>query len=267
MLTIQPNVTAATRQYAQKNLHFKGVDDDITEEYVKGKQKFYEKQINDSEKIINNKKAPDTLKKIMKGIKVVSEGIIEGWAVLWGAKKGANFAKSGAISSVNSKFAKSVGKGFKAFGGFIAKGFEKLSQSGLAEKAGNLVEKLNNTKFGKYIVSTGKAVVKAVKAAASFVKNKFSGIKGENIEKTYDKVANGTATTLGVGSGVAGTYSAAKAEEKKTAEEKKKKEAELKNQALEKNAAEAKRADKNETDLDTELENIDEDFEEDMEDV
>lgn len=209
MLTIQPNFSKV-QQYAQRPLHFKGQSAEITEDYVNEQRDFYEKQVREADKIINDEKAPEALKKGMKILKIISEGIIEGWAVLWGARTGAKFAKNGAIKTVNSKFAKNVGKGLKSAGEFITKGFEKLSESKLAKKAGELVEKLDKTKFGKYIVSAGRAVVKGIKTVVEFVRTKLGKATKADIESTYDKVANGTATTLGVGSGIAGTYSAAK---------------------------------------------------------
>ncbi len=212
MLTIQPHFT--TKQYntkmAQRPLHFKGIDEgegEITEEFIRNKQAFYEEQSEKAEKIINNEKAPETLKKGMRFIKIISDGIWEGLAVLWGAKVGSKFVKGSTVKAANSKAAKSVAGGFKKVSGYIAKGFEKLSQSSLAKKAGELVEKLDNTKFGKYIVAAGKAVVNAVKSVVRFVKGKT---QGTDIGATYDKVANGVSTTLGVGSGVAASYDTAR---------------------------------------------------------
>lgn len=209
MLTIQPNLT--TKQYTQKvqrPLHFKGIDEgagEITEEYIKNQQSFYEEQSKKAEELINNNKSPEALKKGMRVIKIISDGIWEGLAVLWGARVGSKCVKKG----INSKAAKNVGKGFKSIGKYISKGFEKLSQSKLAKKAGELVERLDNTKYGKYIVSAGRTIVNAVKTAVSFVKGKFEKVKGSNIETAYDKVTNGASTALGVGSGAAASYSTA----------------------------------------------------------
>ena len=177
MLTIQPNFT--TKQYTQKTqrpLHFKGIDEDageITEEYIRKKQDFYEEQSEKAERIINNDKSPEALKKGMRVIKIISDGIWEGLAVLWGARVGSKFVKGSTVKGINSKAAKNIGKGFKTVGEYISKGFEKLSQSGLAKKAGELVDKLNNTKYGKYIVSAGKAVVNAVKTAVGFLRKRL----------------------------------------------------------------------------------------------
>lgn len=209
MLTIQPSFT--TKQYTQRPLHFKGIDEgegELPEEYaIRQKQDFYAEQAKKAEDIINNEKTPEPLKKGMRFIKILSDGIWEGLAVLWGAKVGSKVVKGSTVKAVNSKAAKGIADGAKKVGGFIAKGFEKFSQSGLAKKAGELVEKLDNTTFGKYIIATGKAVLNAVKSAVKFVKGKT---KGADISATYDKIASGTATTLGVGSGVAASYDAAR---------------------------------------------------------
>jgi len=215
MLTIQPSFT--TKQYSPKVVHFKG-QDDISEEYVNEQKAFYQDQINKADKIIEDKRTPSFMKKFMKFSKIVSEGFIDGWAVLFGALTGAKVVKKGTLKSVNSKTAKSLGNGLKKVGSLISKGAKKLASSGFVKKAietaSQFIEKLNNTKYGKYIVKAGKAVVNFVKSAIGITKKGVDKIttplKQQGAEAVYDKASKGVATTLGVGSGIAGTYSAAK---------------------------------------------------------
>ncbi len=215
MLKIKQNFT--TKQYSPKVVHFKG-QNEITEDYVNEQKAFYQEQIDKADKIIEDKRTPSFLKKFMKVSKIISEGFIDGWAVLFGALTGAQVVKKGALKSVNSKAAKNIGSGFKKIGTVISKGFKKLADSGVAKKAvdfaSQLVEKLNNTKYGKYIVKAGKAVVNFIKSAVGITKKGVDKItkplKEKGAEAVYDKTSKGVATTLGVGSGVAGTYSAAK---------------------------------------------------------
>jgi len=221
MLTIQPNFT--TKQNYTKPLHFKGESKPLTEEYVNEQKEFFKKQIKEADKILNDKETSETLKKWAKKCKIASKGIIEGWAVLWGATRGAQFAKAGTIKAIQSKSSKAISKNLGRIGSYISRSFAKLAESSFGKKAAEYIEKLDNTKYGNYIVKAAKAIAKGIKKIFGFAKKGTANLNVENIEKTYDKVSKGAARTLGVGSGIAGSYSAVqevkKAEEKAKVEE------------------------------------------------
>ena len=90
MLTIQPKFThySNTRQIA-----FRGEAPSNEDKIYEEKQKHYAKQVEELDKLIQDKHTNNTLKKVLKGSKVVSEGLLEGWAVAWGAHKGAKIVK------------------------------------------------------------------------------------------------------------------------------------------------------------------------------
>lgn len=227
MLTVQPKFT---NQSSYKT-SFKGESDLINEEKYNEKKSYYQNQKMEFDKIINDEYVPEGMKKGAKVFKVASEGILEGWAVTWAATKGGKCLKSGYLKAANSKFAKwatemlkPLGKGLKKSSKNIKtsllKGLENIKTSKLVTKTTNFFSKaeetLNKTKLGQVVVATIKGIGKAFKAvgkAISYIAHKIA----EPFKKvTYDKATKATASTLGVGSGIAGAYSAARKESKET---------------------------------------------------
>lgn len=225
MLTVQPKFTQYT-QLHKNNTSFKGVEDcEIPNDaYYKSQSDYYENQIKEFDSLIEDEHTPNSFKKVLKGFKVVSEGLLEGCAVAWGASKGAKVIKSSTMKGINSNFAKKsveilkpIAEGFKTTGSKFAKTFgekvAKLKTSKFATKLSTLVEKMENNKVGKYVVKSFKAIGKALKWCATKVGKFASGIKNKvksmNGSQVYDKAANVTSKTLGAGAGVAGAYNAA----------------------------------------------------------
>ena len=238
MLTIQPKITQYSQQ--RSNISFKsredgGIPDDS---FYKEKQAYYEDQIREFDTLIEDEHTPTAFKKILKGFRVVSEGLLEGCAVAWGASKGAKVIKSAAVKGASSNFVKGTRKvfapmveGFKSTGTKIWKAIgEKAANikgskffTNISEKFTTLVNRMNENKVGKFVVSSfeniGKAfkwVGKKIAEGYKFVAGKIKGMNGSEV---YDKTANITSKTLGAGAGVAGAYNAAtKAEERADAQ-------------------------------------------------
>lgn len=228
MLTIQPKFTQ-NAQFSKANPSFKSADDYTipSDSYYKSQTNYYEKQIKDLDELIDNEHTPNTFKKVLKGFRVASEGLLEGCAVAWGASKGAKVIKSSTMKGINSKFAqksieilKPVVEGFKTTGSGIIKAISskfaefKMSKfaTNIAEKSVKLTETLENNKVGKYIVAGFKVIANGFKwigskiaQGAGVLKSKAKDVDGSQL---YDKVANVTSKTLGTGAGVAGAYNA-----------------------------------------------------------
>lgn len=214
MLSIQPKVTDYS---GKRQLYFRGealtptldaADWNTKYEY---KTNFYESQIKEFDKSINDKQTPDMMKKILKGFKVVSEALLEGWAVTWGATKGARVIKSAVVTS-NGKIGKEAqeiltpfGKGLKNFGQELTEYVQNIKTSefwiSCTEYMTKLTEKMNNDSVGKYLVKCMNSIGKGFKFL-------FKPFKGADASEIYDKASKATATTLGVGAGAAGAYNA-----------------------------------------------------------
>lgn len=226
MLTIQPNVVT----YSNKRpVHFRanenGVagsffDGDITEDLYNEKSNFYKSQIREFDKSINDEHTPDFMKKVLKGFRIVSEALLEGWAVAWGASKGSKVIKSSVVKNVEevagkhaqevlTPFGEKLAKGFKKIGKVLSKWVEKFKNSSFAlafsEKLAKITEKMNQNSVGKYIVKGFQAVGEGIKAVVNFITKPFKGAK---VSEVYDKATKATSTTLGVGAGAAGAYNA-----------------------------------------------------------
>lgn len=235
MLTVQPNFTT---KYAQKPIAFKGQEGsyDLTEDLYNEKSDFYKRQIRDLDEVIENDKTPSTLKRFAKGAKVVSEAVLEGWAVAWGAKKGANILKGTAAKGINSKFSKNIQtfatkaqdfiKSKKYVGKIntaIVDGIKKVRNSKVGQTIINTFNKFADTKVGGAIVKGLKIVGNAIRSAYKFVAKQFVKVKdatkGKSFDEVYEKTSKAAATTLGVGAGTTSAYtSVRKPEEKATIE-------------------------------------------------
>ncbi len=238
MLTIQPKITQYSQQ--RSNVSFKsredaGIPDDA---FYKEKQAYYEDQIREFDSLIEDEHTPTAFKKVLKGFRVVSEGLLEGCAVAWGASKGAKVIKSAAVKGASSNFTKKaidilkpIAEGFQSTGSRIWKAMgEKLTTikaskfvTNLSERFTKVVNKMNENKVGKYVVRGFKAVGKAFKWIGSKIAQGYKflagKIKGMNGSEVYDNTANIASKTLGAGAGVAGAYNAAtRAEERADAQ-------------------------------------------------
>lgn len=226
MLTVQPKFT---NQSSYKT-SFKGEADFINEDKYNEKKAYYQNQKIEFDNIINDEYVPEGMKKGAKVFKVASEGILEGWAVAWGATKGGKFLKAGFVKAANSKFAKwasnmlsPIGKGIKKSANNIktsfVKGLENIKTSKFVKNTSKKItkaeENLNKTALGKGLVTVIKTIGKGFKAVGKLISNIGKKIAKFCKNITYDKASKATASTLGVGSGIAGAYSAARDEIKK----------------------------------------------------
>ena len=169
----------------------------------------------------------------MKGFAVVAEALLEGWAVAWGASKGAKVLRTPIKNFVNGKFVshikdivKPFNKGIKDSAGKIAEKasevVEKVKTSKLAEKLVNFVDKMKENKIGKYVVKgfeyIGKAINYVITKAKKVANKVTEYFKGKSAGQLYDKGAKAASVTMGVGAGAAGAYNAAtNAQERKEA--------------------------------------------------
>lgn len=247
MLTIQPKITqySNTPKIAFKSSNADAVINRLTDEenkFYEGKTKHYEKQVQDFDNLINDTHTPNTLKKALKVFKIISEGLLEGWAVAWGASKGAKIMKSSAIAGANSKVAKGTQKiltplferikngGSKLFEK-ISKGVDNIKASKaytkIGEKISAITEKMNNNKVGRIILKGFEYIGKAFKYAGNLIfkgfKKVFQPFKGMKAEEVYDKAAKVTSNTMGVGAGAAGAYNAATKDSRKPIQDSKEK--------------------------------------------
>lgn len=225
MLSIQPNFT---NQAIRRSPVFKGEYDTAPtpeEKYYESKTNYYEGQMNDFENLLNDDRTIKPLKKIAGVFKVISEVLFNGWAVAWGASKGARFVKSSVVSGVNSDFAKSAKNVIKPLGKLIVSAGEKAA--GLAKSAvefvkgtkgyaklneglSALVTKMDGNKYGKIVLNVLGKIRDGIVAATNIVlkplKNFAANVKNTPFDTAYDKVAKATSTTLGVGAGAASGY-------------------------------------------------------------
>lgn len=209
MLTIQPNF---------RNTSFRGESALIDKATYEEKQRYYTQQKREFEEIINDEHIPETMKKGAKVFKVASEGILEGWAVAWGASKGADMMKTGMVKASASRTAKWAKNILKPVGKMLVKAGENISKF-VSENIDKLaksefVQKLDGNKFGHYIVEAFKGLGKLLKYANEGLKNLWTKVAGKSDGSTYDKAANAVSKTLGVGAGLGGAYNAARAPKK-----------------------------------------------------
>ena len=231
MLTVQPKFT---NQSSYKT-SFKGDSDFINESKYNEKKSYYENKKSEFDKIINDEYVPEGMKKGAKVFKIASEGILEGWAVTWAAAKGGKFLKAGYLKAASSKFTKRATEMLKPLGKGLKKssrnikisllnGLDKIKTSKLLTKTTSFFNKaeetLNKTKLGQVVVATVKGIGKALKAVGKAISSITHKIAEPFKKVTYDKAAKATASTLGVGSGIAGAYSAARKETNDTASNK-----------------------------------------------
>ena len=215
MLSISPQFTA--------NLNgrpaFKGLGEGVDYESLsKDKVDFYKQQTQELEDMANDTLTPKPAKKLLHGAAVISAALLEGWAVFWGASKLSKVAKIGLMSFKDGKIYAKVKNMFKNTGkiksavssvvNFAKNNVNKLRNSNFAKtKTGDIVVKVVNAliKAGKAVGKGLKYVGKGLKAVGKFI---YKPVEKHGAEKVYDTVTKGVATTLGVGSGVAGAYSA-----------------------------------------------------------
>lgn len=235
MLSVQPKFTqyAAAKQTAFKGLS--NPQETPEDRYFEEKTNYYKDQTRAFDEALLNEHTPDIMKKVIKGFRIVSEALLEGWAVAWGASKGMKIIKSTTIKGLNSSFAKHtedilkpVGEGLKNAGKTVKTKFGNLINNiktsdfakRTTEKFNSVTNSMRNNTVGKYIVSGFEAIGKGLKCIGNLVKqgtNKvISPFKEMKAGEIYDKAAKATSTTFGVGAGAAGAYNATmKPEDKK----------------------------------------------------
>ncbi len=203
MLTIQPKFTAGNAFRPS----FRAEDADfLTEDNYNEERDFFEKQIDGFDDIINDEYMPEKMKKGVKFLRIISEGILEGWAVAWGAKKGINFLRKTGTKTLNSKTytkAKEIltpakeglAKARQNIKKYIGEKLQKIGETQFGQK-------VKNSKFGKFIKNAFENISAKISAAKTKIQEKTNKI-------TFEQATNATATTLGVGSGTAGAINSA----------------------------------------------------------
>lgn len=202
MLTIQPNFTRGTA--------FKG-EGLIDQETYEEKRRFYEDQKEGYDRIINDENIPEGMKKGAKVFRVASEGILEGWAVAWGASHGSKMLKSGFTKFIASDFYKglkmaagSIGKIFKKAAGTIA---DKSAETMQKIKTSEFIQNMDQNKFGHYVIEGLRFVRDCFNFAVEKTENLYKRyVKGIS----YEKASGTVSKTLGVGAGLGGAYNAAR---------------------------------------------------------
>lgn len=220
MLTIQPKITS----YSRPVVTFKAGYDESGDDFYKSKIDYYKKQAAEFDELANNNDSPGGFRKVMKFFAVVAGALLEGWAVAWGASKGAKILKGGIKRGVHSNFAKQTKEVLKPiYNGIkasskkaVEKGteiIEKIKTSKLANKLTEFIGKMKENKVGKYVVKAFEYVGKAFKYVGSLIgkaaKKVAEPFKGKPAGEIYDKGAKAASVTLGVGAGAAGAYNAA----------------------------------------------------------
>ncbi len=226
MLSIQPKFT----QYAtakQTAFGMRNPQETPEDRYFEDKTNYYKEQSQAFDEALLNEHTPDVMKKVIKGFKVVSEGLLEGWAVAWGASKGLKIIKGTTIKGLNSKFAKHtkdilkpVGEGLKKAGSTIKTKFGNLIDNFKAsnfatktvENFTSATEAMRNNAVGKYVVMTFEGIGKGFNYVGGLIKNGankvITPLKEMSAGEIYDKAAKATSATFGVGAGAAGAYNA-----------------------------------------------------------
>lgn len=220
MLEIQPSIT-------QKSVRVPAFTnrDNFDEETYRQKRAYYENKKEGFESLINDEHIPSGMKTGAKICKIVSVGMVDGLAVAYGAATAGKFTKTVAKNFAKTKIFKGAEKiaepltaGMKTSGEKLLKAlseeFNKLKTTkfitNIKTKFNNIIEKMNESKTGSLTVGMFNSIgngLKYVGEKISKVANRvFTAIKGI----TYDKAVKVGATTLGVGSGLAGSYGAAR---------------------------------------------------------
>ncbi len=197
MLNVQPNFTTS----AYKPV-FRGEKDFLTEDAVNEEKDFYARQIDGFNEIIDDEYMPSGMKKAAKVLRIISEGILEGWAVAWGAKKGLNFLKSSSVKTINSNTYKKAAEILQPTRDYAAKILKNVKKYAV-KKLGLLKKsKFAKSNFSQYVVKQYNKLKTVAEPYITKIKEKTTNI-------TYEKATNATATVLGVGSGATGAINAA----------------------------------------------------------
>lgn len=233
MLTIQPKFG----NYSNHAIVFRAQEDkelDSKDRFYRMKVNHYKKQAQEFDELSKDEDSPSGFKMVMKGCGIVSEALLEGWAVAWGASKASKIFKSSFIKGAKTNFARRtrvilrpIKQGIKSsaqrLGKMFHNGIEKFKTSNFATKFNNIVEKMRNNAVGKYIVGGFELIGKGLKAVGNWISEKYQNlvkpIKEKSSSEIYDKVSKATSTTLGVGAGVAGAYNSSTEVQKRQANE------------------------------------------------
>ena len=221
MLTVQPR--SINYQNSQR-ISFKEArvvdmnnDNENAENIYEKKVKYYKKQAKNFDSLSKDEETPTTFKKMMKGFKVVSQALFEGWLVWWGAKKGANFVKGSLTSEKGKVFVKTTKDILRPVKNGIKTSGEKIVESynrGIDNiKASKFVKSMKKNAIGKYVVAGLRYLEKGIRFIGKMIKSGYDLIAKPFRNKTnsekYDTFANYASVILGVGAGAAGAYNAA----------------------------------------------------------
>lgn len=233
MLTVQPglsNFSKSSLTFRAKEVDIDAINDKKRDEYYQQKVDYYKNQAREFDEMSKNTDTPKGFRAVMKGFRVISEALLEGWAVAWGASKGSKVIKSSILKGFNTNFGKhvkaalkSIGRGIKLSGTKISESYKSginlIKESNFSQEVSKVVEKMRNNSFGKYVVKGFEYIGKVFKYIGSLIASGAKKLAEPFANKTsgeiYDKVAKGTSVTLGVGAGAAGAYSATISEDKK----------------------------------------------------
>lgn len=208
MLTIQPKLTHISSKTA-----FKG-DENFDRRAYENEKSYYQSKAREFNEIEKDEDLPKVAKKGAKFFRIISEAVVKGLAVAWATTTSAALLKkikSDKISKWVNDVVKPTGEKLKnATTVGIANIKNSKFATKIAEKFSRFVEKMDNNKFGHYIVSGFRYIGKGVKAVGRFIKKAFNIITKPFRKTTYDKAVKTTSTTLGVGSGAAAAYEEAR---------------------------------------------------------
>ena len=226
MLTVQPkftNYSNNTIDFRAKEIEIDAIKDKKRDDFFQEKVDYYKDQAKEFDKMSKDTNTPTTFRKAMKALRIVSEALLEGWAVAWGASKASKMLKSSAMKSFNSNFGKQVSKTFTSIGGGIkssAKKFSNLIKNGIKSiDESEFVNSMRKNSVGKYVVKAFEYISEAFKFVGSMIaqgaKKVTKPFKEKPSGEIYDKITKGVSATCGVGAGVASAYSSTIPEDKK----------------------------------------------------
>lgn len=206
MLAIQP---VSVKGYSKPAFTQRYDRDDSLE----SDRSFFEDQKAEINGLLDDERLPGGMKKGLKVVSVITDGIIAGISVACATIAGSKWSKGAFTRIAKSQFSKNAAETIKPLKEFVSK--ESDTIEGLVAKG---LKKFKETKFGKKVVELyndfkatkfGAKVVKAAKKVAEKTKAFFKGMNIFKDEASYDKATKKTATVLGAGSGVASAYATA----------------------------------------------------------
>lgn len=201
MLGISPITYNSKSHTPSFGYNKKDVDNDIN---------FYKEQVEELDEFINENYIPDKMKKPFKFFRTIANGAIDGLAVFGSTLMLASFVKKSGAKLNSNKFVKNAVEKTKPLAKKVpeAVSFVKEKISTLFDKLlkSSVYQKFADTKLGRRIIAdTSVLTVKGEDAMSTAKKSIDKAIEPiKNINS--DKAVKGTATVLGIGSGITGAY-------------------------------------------------------------